>query len=87
MTFRVELAPAAQRNIRRISSRYREPIENAIYRLGDDPYPHGSIKLRGEENTWRVRVGRFRIIYEVQADLLLVLILRVAPRNEATYRR
>jgi mRNA interferase RelE/StbE len=86
MTFRVEIAPAAQRNIRRISSQLREPIEAAIYRLADDPHPRGSIKLRGRERTWRVRAGQFRIIYEVHSDMLLVLILKVASRNEATYR-
>ena len=86
MTYRVEVSPAAQRNLRRISPQFRNRIETAIYRLADDPYPHGSVKLRGEDRTWRVRVGRFRIIYEVHANALVVLILKVAPRNEATYR-
>ena len=85
MSRRVEISPAAQRHLRRIAPQLRDRIEQAIYRLADDPHPRGSIKLRGEENTWRIRVGRFRIVYEVHPDMLLV-VLRVAPRGEATYR-
>ena len=36
---------------------------------------------------WRVRVGRFRVVYEVYADMLVVVVLKVALRDEATYRR
>ena len=87
MRHRVEVSPAAQRNLRRISPQFRDRIETAIYRLADDPYPHGAVKLRGEEDMWRVRVGRFRVVYEVYADMLVVVVLKVALRDEATYRR
>ena len=87
MRYRVEISPAGQRNLRRIPPRFRDRIESAIYRLVDDPHPRGSVKLQGEERTWRVRVGRFRILYDVYPDRLVVLILKVAARNEATYRR
>ena len=85
MTHRVEISPAAQRHLRRTAPQLRDRIERALYRLADDPYPRGSIKLRGEENTWRIRVGRLRIVYEVHPDMLLV-VLRVALRGETTYR-
>ena len=87
MRYRVEISPAGQRNLRRIPPRLRQRIEAAIYRLADEPHPRGSVKLRGEERAWRVRAGRFRILYDVYPDELVVLILKVAVRNEATYRR
>ena len=87
MRHHVEVSPAAQRNLQRISPQFRDRIETATYSLADDPYPPGSLKLRGEEDTWRVRVGRFRIVYEVHADMLVVVRLKVARRDEATYRR
>ena len=87
MRYRVELSPAAQRSLRGITPPFRRRIETAIYGLADNPYPHGSLKLRGEKHTWRVRIGRFRIIYDVHADMLVIVILKVGPRNEATYRR
>ena len=87
MRYRVEISPAGQRDLRRIPSRVRERIEAAIYRLADDPHPRGSVKLRGEQRAWCVRVGRFRILYDVYPDKLVVLILKVAVRDEATYRR
>lgn len=87
MRFRVEISPAGQSNLKRIPPRIRNRIEAIIYRLADDPHPRGSIKLQGEERTWRVRAGRFRIMYDVYSDRLLVVVLRVVARNEATYRR
>ena len=87
MRFRIEISPAGQRNLRRIPPRIRDRIEAIIYRLADDPHPRGSIKLRGEERTWRVRAGRFRILYDVYSDRLVVVVLRVVARNESTYRR
>ena len=87
MRYRVEISPAGQRDLRRIPPRFRQRIQAAIYHLADEPHPRGSVKLQGEERAWRVRVGRFRVLYDVYPDELVVLILKVAVRNEATYRR
>lgn len=87
MRYRAEISPAGQRDLKRIPPRVRARIEAAIYRLADEPHPRGCVKLQGEERAWRVREGRFRILYDVYPDELVVLILKVAVRNEATYRR
>ena len=62
-------------------------IERAVYGLEEDPRLRGSVKLRGFDNVWRLRAGRHRVIYEVYDDERIVVILRVAARGEATYRR
>jgi mRNA interferase RelE/StbE len=41
------------------------------------------VKLAGEDRTWRVRVGDYRILYEVHDDRLIVLVIRIADRKEA----
>lgn len=61
-------------------------IEQAVYGLEEDPRLRGSVKLRGFDNVWRLRVGRHRVIYEVYDDEHIVVILRVTLRSESTYR-
>ena len=57
-----------------------------MYGLEEDPRLRGSVKLRGFDNVWRLRVGRHRVIYEVYDDEQIVVILRVTLRSESTYR-
>jgi mRNA interferase RelE/StbE len=57
-------------------------IRDAILRLADDPRPPGCRKLEGRENEWRVRVGTWRVIYQIEEDRVVVLVVRVAPRGE-----
>ncbi len=52
--------------------------------LADDPYPPGALQL--ERDVYRIRVGNYRVIYKVFENEKLVLIGRVARRNEATYK-
>jgi mRNA interferase RelE/StbE len=51
--------------------------------LKADPRPHGVEKLTDTDNLHRVRAGSFRIIYQIRDEVLLVTIVKVAPRNEA----
>lgn len=82
--------------IRRVSSRVDreldaltaqdyERIVPAIDALASEPRPQGCLKL--EDDIYRVRVGRFRIFYQVDDAAQQVLIGAVRSRNEATYRR
>ena len=57
-------------------------IRAATDALADDPRPPGCRKLEGREDQWRVRVGTWRVIYEIEEDRVVVLIVRVAPRGE-----
>jgi mRNA interferase RelE/StbE len=62
----------------RLARRIREAIEA----LAVDPRPPGCRKLEGRENAWRVRVGTWRVIYQIEEDRVVVLVVRVAPRGE-----
>jgi mRNA interferase RelE/StbE len=57
-----------------------------ILDLADDPRPSGVRKLASLERVYRLRVGAYRVIYEIYDDRLLVLVLQVARRSESTYR-
>ena len=84
--YRVELAPAAQRQARRLAPEDALRVRDTLRELASDPHPRGSAKLAGFGAVWRVRAGRFRVIYEVHEDEQLVMVLRVARRDERTYR-
>lgn len=86
MRYLVEVSSAARRDLRRVSPQYRTRIETVIRHLGEDPFPYSTAKVRARRNTWRIRVGYFRIIYEVHKDVLIVYVVEVALRNESTYR-
>jgi mRNA interferase RelE/StbE len=80
--WRVLVSRRAERVLRRLPRDVLERISSAIDGLATDSHPAGSLKLSGYD-LYRIRVGAWRIIYAVQDDELVVLILTVAPRGEA----
>ncbi len=87
MPHRVEIAPAAARDLRSLPVRARQRIEPVILALADQSRPSGARKLQAQERAYRVRVGDYRVIYEVYDEERLVVVLRVARRSEASYKR
>lgn len=86
MAFRVEIAPAAERDIRRLPQGVRERLEPVILALAEDPRPRGVRKIRGTEYCYRLRVGPYRVIYDVLDARQLAIVLGVGRRTESTYR-
>ena len=86
MNFQLQFSPGAHRDLRRLDTEIRSRIERAIEGLKDNPYPRASLKLKGVDRTWRIRVGAFRVVYEIHEDLILVTVLKVDRRSEDTYR-
>jgi mRNA interferase RelE/StbE len=89
--YRVELTPAAGRQLERVRGPALVGLRGAILSLGGDPRPAGSRKLGGGVDLWRVRLridGQpWRVVYQVRDDERLVVVTRVARRDETTYRR
>ena len=88
--YRLEVSPAADRDLerlkRRIQRRNFERLRTAIRSLADDPRPRGVRKIEGAERAYRIRVGDYRVVYEIYDKESLVLILQAARRTETTYR-
>ncbi len=61
-------------------------LYKAIGQLAENPRPPGCEKLTFELVLYRIRVGNYRVIYDVRDEELIVSVVRVAKRNEATYR-
>ncbi|MBI4336789.1 MAG: type II toxin-antitoxin system RelE/ParE family toxin [Chloroflexi bacterium] len=87
MAYRVELAPATQRELRQLPRIVQARLAAPIQALAKSPRPVGGRKLRGEERTWRIRVGPYRVVYDIYDDQALVVVLKIARRSETTYRR
>lgn len=87
MPYRVEVSPAAGRDLRRLPPDVRARLETVVMALADEPRPPGVRKIQGEEQARRVRLGDHRVVYDVLDAEKLVVILHVGRRNERTYRR
>ena len=81
MSYRIEVRPAALRALRKIHSDDRKRIQGAIALLAQEPRPPGATSLRGRDGI-RVRVGDYRIIYTVQDEVLLVVVVSLGHRKE-----
>jgi mRNA interferase RelE/StbE len=65
MPYEVRFSSAADRRISKLPQTIRPLIIARAEALADDPRPHGVEKISGEENAYRIRVGDYRIIYEI----------------------
>ena len=84
--YRVELAPAAQRQLRRLPPGDAARLRAPMLGLADDPRPRGSVPITGTTYL-RLRVGDLRVVYLVDDREPLIIVLQVARRSESTYRR
>ena len=83
MTFRIEVRPAARRDLKKLDKRVLRKIDAAILLLRENPRPPKADALKGKWRGYlRVRVGDYRIIYCVQDDRLVVCVVRVRKRDE-----
>ncbi len=89
--YRLEVSPAADRDLEKLKGRIRrqdfERLRDSVNGLAEEPRPQGVRKIKGEEKAYRIRVGSYRVVYEVYDNDNLVLILQVARRSETTYRQ
>ena len=80
--YRVLLERAAEKDLGRLSARLHDRVIAAIQALSKNPRPSGCRKLTGMDDAWRIRVGDYRIIYEIEDALLEVRVNRVRHRRE-----
>lgn len=77
--YRVEILPAAVRSIRKLPPEAKRRIQAAVDLLADDPRPPAAKKLTGRSE-WRVRTGDYRILYRIQNEVLLVVVVDAVVR-------
>lgn len=87
MSYQVDIAPAAQRDVKRLPFEILRKVDAIVLALALHPRPHGGIKLEGAEDEYRVRVGDYRILYVIDDTAKRVTIAHVRHRREAYRKR
>ena len=85
MAYRVELRPAAARQLHKLDPPAARRIQGAIALLADDPRPPASRPLTGRRG-WRVSVGEYRVLYTVHDDRLVVVVVTIGQRRDVYQR-
>ena len=86
-SYSVFLTQSAARELEDVGSkRDRQRLVDRIRGLADDPRPPGSVKLAGREDRIRIRQGDFRILYSVDDQKRIVLVVRIAHRRYRSER-
>ena len=82
MHYTIEVRPGARRDLKALPREMLPRISRKIDSLANNPRPRGVEELSGSEDSYRVRVGDYRILYEIRDDVILVIIVRVRHRRE-----
>ncbi|MFJ2368251.1 type II toxin-antitoxin system RelE/ParE family toxin [Microbacterium sp. NPDC087665] len=80
--YSVELTSAAAKEIRKLDPSIRRRILYGISALERDPRPPGVRKLAGFGDAWRIRIGDYRVLYEVVDSRVIVTVFRIAHRRD-----
>lgn len=73
--------PAAKQ-LAKLSKKSYEKVKKSIEALAENPRPVGCLKLKGNGDAYRIRIGDFRVIYEIEDDVLIVVVVSVGDRKE-----
>ena len=81
MKYRIEFSPTAERQFKKLTKEVQARFKHRIDILAENPFPRGVKKLSAEEDLYRLRIGDYRIVYQVQGKALLILILKLGHRK------
>ena len=84
--YRVSFMPAGKRSFDKLPKAVRKKILPRIEALSVNPRPPGVKKLEGSEDFFRLRIGQYRVVYQIQNNMLLVLVVRVRHRRDVYTR-
>ncbi|PWJ49584.1 mRNA interferase RelE/StbE [Quadrisphaera granulorum] len=82
MGYRLNFTSSAAREVKKLPGPARDRVLIAIEDLAEDPRPHGAKRLVSTDAAWRIRVGDYRVIYEVVDEVLTVTVIRAGHRRE-----
>ena len=82
MRYSISYKPSAAKALRKVHPTEQKRIVRAIEALAQTPRPPGAIQLTGGDGELRIRVGDYRIIYDIEDNVLVVLVLRIGHRGD-----
>jgi mRNA interferase RelE/StbE len=81
-SYRIEVSATAERQLRKLPRAEQVRVLRVIQGLASDPRPPGCRKLAGHDDVFRVRIGRYRVLYSVEDRRLIVIVLKVGDRKD-----
>jgi mRNA interferase RelE/StbE len=82
VAYTIQFKPLALRQLEKLPREAQKRLAAKIETLRDDPFPSGCRKMEGVADAWRVRVGDYRVVYQVHHGILVVLVLTVGHRKD-----
>jgi mRNA interferase RelE/StbE len=81
-SYRIEVSATAERQLRRLGHEDRVRIVRAVQALAGEPRPPGCRKLQGYDDVFRIRVGKYRVLYSIDGRRIVITVLKVAQRKD-----
>jgi mRNA interferase RelE/StbE len=81
-SYEIEIGRTAEKQLKNLSEKDQLQVVRAVLALAEEPYPRGTRKLSGYDDVFRIRVGRFRVLYSVVKNQLVILILKIGHRKD-----
>lgn len=87
-TYKIEFTKSALKEFKKVSKKIRDKLLEALELLATNPYSEliKSKKIRGAQNLFRIRIGDYRVVYEVQKNILKIIVIKIGHRREV-YRK
>ncbi len=82
MPYKIEFSPRARRQFRSLPRPAQQRLQPHIDALAENPRPAGVKKLAGADSEYRIRVGSFRVVYEIHDQVLIVYLIAVGDRRD-----
>jgi mRNA interferase RelE/StbE len=81
-TYKIEWKRSAIKELEKLPRPMISKVVSAVNNLASNPYPEGVRKLVGSENSYRIRIGDYRVLYNIIKNMLIVEIIRVGHRKD-----
>ncbi len=81
-SYEIEISQTAEKQLKKLPSADQRRVGTAMLALREDPFPRGARKLSGYEDVFRIRVGRYRVLYSVSESTRIIIVLKVGHRKD-----
>jgi len=81
-SYEIEISRTAERQLRKLAEEDQLRVVRAVMALANQPRPRGARKLTGFDDVFRIRVGRWRVLYTVSDTRLVILVLKIGHRKD-----
>lgn len=80
--YQIKFKASAAKEFRKLPPQLKQRLQISINVLKEDPRSLGSIKLKGTDDLYRIRVGDYRVVYQINDEIKIILITRVKHRRD-----